>query len=126
MSTNIEDIADWQIVFEGGYALLGRLKHGGMSPVYHLEGALNVSGDPSSPGRARVQSLMRCSPVLGMVSITFLLVSPHSPAIDVRSLSREEQLRVHQAVRQCDEIVQQLRAQQAGILVASSMPKGGR
>jgi hypothetical protein len=127
-------LAGWVILLDGGcHGIVGkpagdRVTFGGrawthLEPAYHLEGALNMVGDARQPGRVDVQRPIRVSPILGLVSVRSIPWPADRTSIQVDDLNGVEHAKLVRAVAVCEEIVQKLRLEDAGISVKSTMPR---
>ena len=122
-------LAGFVVVLDGGtHAFLGlpSPENGGgvyLSPVYHLEGQLQASGDPRDPEqRINISRPIRVTPVLGFVSLRGLTVSARAPQFPVSMLSAPELRKLIVAYEICERILRVVRADDAGITTSVARP----
>lgn len=102
-----------------GATLLGHLRGLRMSPVY----ALNVDVRPGAkPGMLTINYF--CTPLLMLSSLQSVDLTGSPILIPCEQLSREERKRLRNAVTHADEAIRQLRAADAGVMLAKTMPEG--
>lgn len=119
MSSNGLDttpLAGWSIVLLGGNTYIGRLHGQHMSPVF----ALNVS---VAVGPKGVSITFVATPVLMLASVATLEMPAGGIEISCDTLSRDERKRLHHAVQTAEENSQRMRAAEAGVLLANTMPR---
>jgi hypothetical protein len=120
----------WIIAFAGGRALIGRPGQGTgshgedlsrrLDPVYDLSIAVQpVRGPDGSPAMQRNMSAV---PVMFLSSLRWLDLGPGATCIHVEDLSRGEREQLRRAVVVAEDIVRGMRAADAGIAVARTVP----
>jgi hypothetical protein len=110
-------LAGWAIALVEGTRLIGRLCHEPerLEPVYELH--LGIGLTPQGVLRQR-----QVFPLLTFASIQgWVLRSP--PVLLVEHLSLQERRELANAVSQCEAIVKAMRADEAGVVLATDMPK---
>ena len=114
----MSDLAGWWIVFAHGRTLVGKLVSsstsydGRLEPVYELAAAMV----PTPNGQ---MALMRqASPVCTFASVRGVDLPPGLVSIPVDSLDSSERRALAQCVAGAEQLVQAMRAQASGIVIA--------
>lgn len=108
-------LAGWKIVQAQGLTLIGRWHDaaGGavLEPSYKLEVKIERAG-----GGLSVRHI--CFPLFMLASIRRTPVPPGALLWDMEELSRQELMSLARSVQECEEAVQLVRAEQAGVRLA--------
>ncbi len=117
-SERMTDISEWSIVMAAGKTFVGKLDDYVLSPAYELQAGMV----PAPNGQ--IARMMLVTPVMGFASLTKLPIPAQGALVyRVASLSRQEQGDLAKAVANAENIVQAMRAQQSGLVLADSLPK---
>ena len=115
------DITGWKIYLTGGTDYIGKpTGMGTASPIYQL--VTQVQMQPAGPGRMNIQVMRQAFPVLWFSSIESL-AEPKGMTVLVADLSKKEQEELLRAVQQCEVLLTNSRAQDAGIVIATEIPR---
>ncbi len=121
---NTEPLACWAIVLAGGTRFVGRLhiqdRNVGphtLAPFY----ALDVNITPGEQ-RGQIRVNYMCTPLLMFASLESIDVPEGAIVIPCERLSHGERRRLNKAVREAEDAIQVIRAADAGVLTARSMP----
>ena len=111
-----KDITSWVIALVGSKTVIGKrdpVDRSTLSPVYELESGI-VQAPTGQTGIAH-----RCAPICWLPSVDRLEIFSNSTTlIEVSRLSRADQGALERAVEAVEAIVENIRAAQAGIVIA--------
>ena len=108
----------WAICIAHGRVFFGRrgLVERDLSPVFALDSGVALQQGPQGTQLARP---CMCTPVLGLPSIKALTMPADAIWIDMSELSRDDQAALANARHLGEQMVQQMRAAESGIAIAS-------
>lgn len=116
MTNGAAQPADWLIVRDGGMWLLGKRDLLGpvLSPVFELH--CQVQQTPQGVAVTHI-----AQPIMLIATIDTWRMSPDANTWPVKGCSAEKQIR--DALLRAEGVLQSMRAQQAGLVIAREMPK---
>lgn len=121
---SLEDLADWVLV-PGARVFVGKVDGGGdhftLRPIYEF--VMNAQPVRGPNGGTALQRTVSCLPVCFLASIREMTFPVDTPTVPIATLSKQERRMISQAVTQCDELLRTMRAADAGISLAHSVPK---
>ncbi len=138
---NTEPLSGWAIVLAGGTRFVGRCERPAAKEI--LKAVLGDDGEPIAadlrpetlspfyaldvnitPGEQRGQIRVNymCTPLLMFASLESIDVPEGAIVIPCERLSHGERRRLNKAVREAEDAIQVIRAADAGVLTARSMP----
>lgn len=116
----------WYIALEYGRSFVGLLHHGpdksiSLSPAYELQSGVSVQQDPRS-GRVHISRPCMAVPLLGFPSLseTGVEISGASITFKVSDMPSAERQAVEKAIQLAEQLCKDMRAADAGIVIASA------
>jgi hypothetical protein len=118
-----EPLTGWVIVLAHGQTMIGKDVGGGLlKPVYGLTCAMQmVQRSPQEP--PQLMTVRRAMPFLTFASIDEVCVQEDAIFVPCKLLSRSERRELARSIEACDRLMDAMRAQEAGIVLA---PAGAR
>ena len=118
------DFSDWRIYILGaGVSLVGRQLGGHLSPVYELRTQVVPGPPPKVKGAPQAMAIARSVFPLLMCSVQKCVAPTGCASVAMTDMPVSVQREIAAGIRGAEELIQQMRAGEAGLVVSKEMPK---